>query len=114
MVFYDETGAFAYRCSGALITPTVFPTAGHCAGGGGVTAGTLDRFATKRGQQDLTLTNSGYGVTHFGKANERQASTHRTLGARPSLVRKVSSAAQRSPQPRRVSYIFFPGFHSAK
>jgi len=144
IVFYDETGAFAYRCSGALLTSTVFLTAGHCAGGGGVTAriyfqqragthydpvtqhdpvtgypddcapgtlgvvcatshtlasygypnagfpetkdagvvildqpisvseygalataGTLDRFATARGQQDLTLTNSGYGVTYI-------------------------------------------------
>jgi hypothetical protein len=37
-VFYDGTGEFAYRCSGSLLTPTVFLTAGHCAGGGGVTA----------------------------------------------------------------------------
>jgi hypothetical protein len=29
------------------------------------TAGTLDRFATQPGQQDLTLTNSGYGVTYI-------------------------------------------------
>lgn len=143
-VFYDEIGAFAYRCSGALVTPTVFLTAGHCAGGGAATAriyfqqgagthydpatqhdpvtgypddcapgtlgvvcatsdtlysygypagaipetkdaglvildqpialpeygalataGTLDRFATQPGQQDLTLTNSGYGVTYI-------------------------------------------------
>src|SRR4029450_8208025 len=38
VVFYDENGDFAYRCSGALLTSTVFLTGGHCAGGGGVTA----------------------------------------------------------------------------
>ena len=142
VVFYDENGEFAYRCSGSLLTPTVFLTAGHCAGGGGVTArvyfqqdagahydpvtqedpvtgypdtcatgtlgtlcatsdtlynygypagfpqtkdlglvildqpinlgeygvlstaGTLDRFATARGTQDITLTDSGYGLTY--------------------------------------------------
>jgi hypothetical protein len=37
-VFYDKNGVFAYRCSGTLLTPVVFLTAGHCAGGGGVTA----------------------------------------------------------------------------
>jgi hypothetical protein len=144
VVFYDSSGAFVYRCSGALLTSKVFLTAGHCAGGGAAsarvyfqqgagahydpvtqhdpvtgypdtcaagtlgvvcatshtlvsygypnagfpetkdaglvildqainlpeygalaTAGTLDRFATQRGQQDLTLTNSGYGLTYI-------------------------------------------------
>lgn len=145
VVFYDEAGEFVQRCSGSLLTPTVFLTAGHCtdAATGAVTArvyfqqdaganydpatgmdpvsgypetcaegtlgtlcatseqlynygfsesgslpdtgdvglvilgqeiampeygalaaaGTLDRLATRRGQQELTFTASGYGLT---------------------------------------------------
>jgi hypothetical protein len=29
-VFYDQAGEFAYRCSGSLIAPRIFLTAGHC------------------------------------------------------------------------------------
>lgn len=30
VVFYDEDGEFTHRCSGSLLTSTVFLTAGHC------------------------------------------------------------------------------------
>jgi hypothetical protein len=33
VVFYDESGVFMHRCSGSLLTPTVFLTAGHCTAG---------------------------------------------------------------------------------
>jgi Trypsin len=40
VVFYDKDGEFIWRCTGSLLTPTVFLTAGHCADtvGGAVTA----------------------------------------------------------------------------
>jgi Trypsin len=32
-VFYDANGDFSHRCSGALLSPSVFLTAGHCVAG---------------------------------------------------------------------------------
>jgi hypothetical protein len=34
VTFYDEGGEYMHRCSGSLLTPTVFLTAGHCTTGG--------------------------------------------------------------------------------
>jgi len=136
LVLYDINGEFQGRCSGSLLTPHVFLTAGHCVGNGansariyfqqdagahydpvtqhdpvtgypdecaagtlGVTcatgtlrqtpffsdvglvildqpipvseygalaaSGSLGELATRRGQQELTFTASGYGVSYI-------------------------------------------------
>ena len=33
VAFYDEEGEFLHRCSGSLLTPSIFLTAGHCTEG---------------------------------------------------------------------------------
>jgi hypothetical protein len=64
-VFYDENGTATHRCSGTLLTDTVFLTAGHC-----VTlddAGTLATTARVYFEQDVQALGSVYpysgGVT---------------------------------------------------
>ena len=161
IVFYDENGDFSHRCSGSLLTSTVFLTAGHCTDGaasariyfaqdagadydpatqtdpttgypdaclpqpdpcvtshelynygfddfGGfpntrdvglaildqpvvldeyaslAAAGSLDRLETRRGQQDVTFTISGYGLS---KTNPRFTESYRSrLMATTQLV----------------------------
>jgi hypothetical protein len=176
-VFYDENGEFLWRCSGSLLTPIVFLTAGHCTAPDGADVptsarvylqqdaganydpvtevdpitgypetcadttlgkvcatsdelhnygfndfegfpdnkdlglvildqpitvseygalagvGTLDPLATRRGQQNLTFTVSGYGVTD---AREHPAS--RALSFRERLMAQVKLVNLRSAQ----------------
>lgn len=141
VVFYDASGEFSHRCSGSLLTPIVFLTAGHCVEGVSTArvyfqqdagahfdpatgidpvtgypetclsepcatsdelynygypagfpntkdvglvildepiqlseygqlaaAGSLDGLDTRRGQQDLTFTVSGYGLSYINPA----------------------------------------------
>jgi Trypsin len=162
VVFYDEAGEFSHRCSGTLLSPTVFLTAGHCTEGvstarvyfeqdagaefdpvlgydpdtgyplfGGVTsdelynygfndfqgfpntrdvglvildqpvvldeyaslavAGSLDRLATRRGQQEVTFTISGYGLSLTNpnvsvSFRERLMATTKLVNLRSSLT----------------------------
>jgi secreted trypsin-like serine protease len=170
VVFYDSNGEFSHRCSGSLLTPRLFLTAGHCTEGvnsarvyfeqdagahldpatgvdpitgypetGGVTshqvfnygfhefvgfpdthdtgvivldqpigqtkyastvtrfaqlatAGSLDKLATQRGQQDVTFTVSGYGLSYklphdrFVSFRERLTATEQLIGLNSALT----------------------------
>jgi hypothetical protein len=168
VVFYDEDGEFLHRCSGSLLTPYVFLTAGHCTDGATTAriyfqqdaganydpateldpvsgypetcapgtlgtlcatsdelynygfddfagfpdtrdagliildqpismpeygqlagVGTLDRLATRRGQQDTTFTAIGYGLT---KTNPVMVESYRSrLMAQTKVVNLRSS-----------------------
>ncbi len=162
VVFYDADGEFSHRCSGTLLSPSVFLTAGHCTEGvstarvyfeqdagahydpelgydpitgypltGGVTsdelynygfddfqgfpntrdvglvildepvqlaeyaslavAGSLDELATRRGQQEVTFTISGYGLSLTNpnvdvSFRERLMATTRLINLRSALT----------------------------
>ena len=166
-VFYDADGEFLHRCSGSLLTPIVFLTAGHCTDGATTArvyfqqgaganydpetgrdpitgypetcrtepcatsdelynygfvdfqgfpntrdvgliilderivlseygalaaAGTLDRLANRRGQQEVTFAISGYGVTnaqpqHAASYRERLMATVRLVNLRSALTK---------------------------
>ncbi|MHB1416637.1 MAG: trypsin-like serine protease [Chloroflexota bacterium] len=64
LVFYDDNGEFAWRCSGTLISPTVVLTAGHCTEGAASARAYFDPTITVAPEDDPE---SGYpyggGVT---------------------------------------------------
>lgn len=162
VVFYDQNGEFSHRCSGSLLSPRVFLTAGHCVEGvssarvyfqqgaganfdpalgidpvtgypeacftspcttsdelhnfgypagfpntkdvglvildqpinlpeyGALAeAGSLNVFTNKKGQQNLTLTPSGYGLTY---TNPSQTVSFRERLMTTSKLQNLTSA----------------------
>jgi hypothetical protein len=181
VVFYDENGEFMHRCSGTLLSPRVFLTAGHCTAGASTArvyfqqdagahfdpatqldpvtgypeycaagtlgrlcatsdelynygfndfvgfpntrdvglvildqpiylteyaslaaAGSLDRLATQRGQQEVTFTVSGYGVSltnpvFFESYRERLMATSTLVNLRSALTSGFNLQTSNNP-----------------
>jgi Trypsin len=55
IAFYDKNDVFTHRCSGSLITPSVFLTAGHCTD---ATTGATTASRTSPGSRTRTTSGS--------------------------------------------------------
>src|SRR5687767_10057858 len=63
-VFYDEAGEPLWRCSGTLLSPTFFLTAGHCTDGAASAQVWFDEAVTSELGYPLTGGITGTPVTH--------------------------------------------------
>ena len=64
MVFYDKAGTPTHRCSGTLLSPTVFLTAGHCTFGTDSAQIWFEPEITKASGYPLTGGVTGTSYTH--------------------------------------------------